>query len=226
MTTLPPVITIDGPSGTGKGAVSQLLARDLGWHYLDSGAVYRVLAYAAKQREIALDDIPSLAELATHLNLNFVTKEKITVPYIILDNQAITDTIRTEEYGNLASKIGASLEVRQALLERQRAFRQWPGLVTDGRDMGTVIFPDAPLKIFLDASIEERARRRYLQLKEKGINVSLVALYDELKERDLRDKERPVAPLKPAEDAIIIDTSHMSIDEVLQAIKNQARKFS
>ena len=226
MKTSPPVITIDGPGGTGKGTISQLLARDLGWHYLDSGAVYRVLAYAAKQQEIALDDTYSLAKLATHLNINFFTEEKITVPRILLNNQDITDTIRTEQYGNLASKIGASMQVRQALLERQRAFRQWPGLVTDGRDMGTVIFPDAPLKIFLEASIEERARRRYLQLKEKAINVSLGALYDELKERDLRDKERPVAPLKPAEDAIIIDTTHISIDEVLQAIKNQARKFS
>lgn len=218
-----PVITMDGPSGTGKGTISQLLAKVLGWHYLDSGAVYRVLALAAQQQLIDLADEVSLARLAQQLPVKFLPQADGS-SQVLLDGKNVSDIIRTEAVGNAASKVGAFPAVRAALLNCQRAFRQPPGLVTDGRDMGTIIFPDAPLKIFLLASPEERAKRRYQQLKEKGINVSLGDLCNELAERDKRDQQRQVAPLIPAPDAIVIDTTSLSIDEVLHQVKALVNK--
>lgn len=216
-----PVITIDGPSGSGKGTIGQLLAKKLSWHFLDSGAVYRVLALAAQQLNVCLDDASALATLALQLDLRFAESEVGLPPRVILAGQDVTDAIRTESCGNAASKISTFSQVRTALLDRQYAFRQLPGLIADGRDMGTIVFPDANLKVFLIASVAERAQRRYLQLKEKGISVSLAALYDELVERDRRDQERVVAPLKPATDAITVDTTGLSINAVLQHIMNK-----
>lgn len=223
MMTIIPVITIDGPSGTGKGTISQLLAKALGWHYLDSGALYRVLAFDAVEQGIELFDEKHLADLAKGLPVKFIPQADSSL-HVLLGEKDITHAIRTEEIGNAASKVGSLPSVRAALLERQRSFRQPPGLVTDGRDMGTVIFPGAPLKVFLSASAEERARRRYQQLKEKGINVSLGDLCNELLERDKRDQQRQIAPLVPAADAIIIDTTVLSIDEVLQQVQELADK--
>lgn len=212
-----PVITIDGASGTGKGTVSQILAKRLGWKFLDSGALYRVLALAAERHGVSFENEHAIVVLAEHLDVQFLAQEN-TLPFIILEGEEVTETIRSEEIGNAASVVAALPAVRAALLSRQRAFREKPGLVADGRDMGTVIFPDAELKIFLVASPEERALRRYNQLKEKGINVTLGVLIDELSKRDKRDQERPVAPLKPAEDAICIDTDRLSIDQVVDRI--------
>ncbi len=212
-----PVITVDGASGTGKGTVTQVLAKRLGWHFLDSGALYRVLAWAAQKHSVALDNEKALQALAEHLDVQFIA-QKSSLPKIILEGEDVTEAIRTEQNGNAASMIAVFPGVRSALLSRQRAFRMAPGLVADGRDMGTVIFPDAELKIFLLASPEERAFRRYNQLKAQGINVNLGDLIRELQERDKRDKERVVAPLKPAEDAISIDTDHLSVEEVVEKI--------
>lgn len=224
MTTIP-VITIDGPGGTGKGTVGQRLAKELGWHYLDSGALYRLLALAAEKHQTALDDEQALAHLAQHLLAKFDTTHNVgQLPQVSLEGIDVTDVIRGESYGSMASKVAALPLVRQALLERQWAFRKSPGLVTDGRDMGSVIFPDAELKIFLLASPQERARRRHEQLKARGINVSLATLCDELIERDERDQQRKVAPLIPAHDAIIVDTTHLDIDEVLQRIRIEVQR--
>jgi cytidylate kinase len=213
-----PVITIDGPGGSGKGTISQLVATDLHWHYLESGALYRVLALLALQKNIATDDVSTLTAEAEKIPLRFVTA-KNQAPRVLLSEVDVTDEIHHESCGTVASKIAAIAEVRQALLERQRQFRQAPGLVTDGRDMGSIVFPDAQVKFFFIASPEERAHRRYKQLKEAGINVSLDALCEELIERDRRDQQRLVAPLKPTSDAIIIDTTGLSIAEVLQQVK-------
>lgn len=212
-----PVITVDGPSGTGKGTVSQLLAKRLGWKLLDSGALYRVLALAAQKHSVALDNEAALNVLAEHLDVQFLAQAS-HLPNIILEGEDVTDTIRSERIGNAASIVSALPAVRAALLSRQRAFRDAPGLVADGRDMGTVIFPDAELKIFLLASSEERAMRRYNQLKERGINVTLGDLIEELRERDKRDQERIVAPLRPAEDAVCIDTNRLTIEQVVEKI--------
>ena len=212
-----PVITIDGASGTGKGTVSQLLAKHLGWTFLDSGALYRVLALAAQKHSVALEDENSLEVLAEHLDVQFIAQNN-SLPKIILEGEEVTDIIRTEKIGNAASIVAALPRVRAALLSRQRAFRESPGLVADGRDMGTVVFPDAELKIFLLASPEQRALRRYNQLKEKGISVTLGDLIEELRERDKRDQERVIAPLKPAIDAICIDTDHLTIEQVVERI--------
>ncbi len=218
-----PVITIDGPSGTGKGTISQLLAKALGWHYLDSGALYRVLAFDAVEQGLELFDEKQLSPLALNLPVKFVPQADGSL-HTLLNDKDITHAIRTEEIGNAASKVGALPAVRTALLARQRSFRQAPGLVTDGRDMGTVIFPDAALKLFLSASPEERARRRYEQLKQKGINVSLGDLCNELVERDKRDQQRQVSPLVPAADATIIDTTTLSIEQVLQQVQELAKQ--
>lgn len=218
MTNTWPVITIDGPSGSGKGTISQLLAQRLGWNLLDSGALYRVLALAAKQHAVDLTNADGLTVLAGHLDVQFRATDMGAAPRVILEGEDVTDVIRTEECGDMASQVAAIPSVRQALLERQRAFCEQPGLVTDGRDMGTVIFPQAVLKIFLDASAEERAQRRYNQLKEKGINGSLARVLEELRERDRRDTQRAVAPLKPAKDAIKIDTTGLSIQQVLDQV--------
>ena len=211
-----PVVTIDGPGGAGKGTLCMLLATKLGWHLLDSGAIYRVLAIAANKREIALDDINSLADLASKLDVRFPIENDQVL--IVLDSQDVTAEIRTEATGNLASKVAAYPEVRAALLQRQQNFAQFPGLIADGRDMGTVVFPTAELKVFLDASAEERAKRRQLQLQLKGINVNFDNLLQEIQERDFRDRNRPVAPLKPADDAVVIDSTSMSIDAVFNQV--------
>jgi len=219
-----PVITIDGASGTGKGVVTHIIAKKLGWNLLDSGVLYRVLALTAQRHGVFIEDEAGLVLLAEQLDVQFITTETGEPPLILLENQEVTDTIRTEKIGNAASKAGALPAVRTALLSRQRAFRTPPGLVTDGRDMGTVIFPDAIVKIFLTASPEERASRRYNQLNAKGIHVNLSALVDELRERDKRDQERSVAPLKPAVDAILIDTDPLTIKQVVARIMIEIEK--
>ena len=208
-----PVITLDGPSGTGKGTLCHMLAEQLGWHFLDSGAIYRVLAFAARKQGIDFSDVEPLAALAHALNLRFVVGG-----VVLLDEEDISDAIRTEQCGQNASKIATIPEVRAALLARQRAFAMLPGLVTDGRDMGTVVFPDAILKIFLYASAEERARRRYLQLKDSGIDARLSQVVEELAKRDARDTAREHAPLKPAQDAVQIDTTGLTIVQVFNKV--------
>jgi len=218
-----PVITIDGASGTGKGTVSQLIAKRLGWEFLDSGALYRVLALAAQKHSVALDNEKALEVLGEHLDVQFIAQESSSSK-IILEGEEVTDVIRTEKIGNAASQIAALPAVRASLLSRQRAFRNAPGLIADGRDMGTVVFPDAELKIFLLASPEERALRRYNQLKERGISVTLSDLIKELCERDKRDQERTVAPLKPAEDAIRIDTDRLTIEQVVERIISEIKR--
>lgn len=214
MAVVVPVITVDGPSGVGKGTLCQILAKKLEWHLLDSGAIYRVLALAALHHKVDLASEETLIPLATHLDVRFVThKDEIQV---ILEGETVTNEIRNETVGNAASQVAAFPRVREALLRRQRAFRELPGLIADGRDMGTIVFPDAPVKIFLDASAEERAKRRMLQLQEKGQCVKFERLLSEIQERDFRDRNRTVAPLVPAADALVLDSTHMSIDEVVQ----------
>ncbi len=217
-----PVITVDGPSGSGKGTICSLLARELGWSLLDSGALYRLVGLAARHHGVALDDEAALVVLAAHLDVQFLTAQSGEVQ-IILEGEEVTDTIRTEECGADASRVAALGPVRDALLERQRAFVAEPGLIADGRDMGTVVFPDAMLKVYLTASAEERAKRRYNQLINKGLGASLQAITEDIRARDARDMGRSVAPLKPAEDAIKLDTTTMGIDEVLAEVLEQAR---
>lgn len=217
MTRKDPVITVDGASGTGKGSASQLLAKRLGWRLLDSGALYRVLALAAQKHGVSLENETALQVLAEYFDVQFIAFDG-EPPHIMLEGEDVTETIRTEKMGNAASKIAALAAVRKALLNRQRAFREFPGLIADGRDMGTVVFPDADLKVFLTASPEIRAARRFNQLKEKGINVNLGDLVEELRERDQRDQERAVAPLKPADDALTIDTDQLSVEQVVERI--------
>lgn len=213
-----PVLTIDGPSGTGKGTLCQLLADKLGWNLLDSGALYRVLALAAKNHAVDLDNEAALEVLAAHLDVQFKSNQSFKSSIVILEGENVTDLIRSQTCGDNASIIAQFPKVRAALLERQREFATPPGLVTDGRDMGTVVFKDAFLKIYLDASVEMRAKRRHLQLKEKGINVSLAQVLEELKYRDLRDKSRKTAPLQAAKDAITIDTTNMNVEQVFEAV--------
>ena len=216
MPQMAPVMTIDGPSGAGKGTLCQLLAEKLGWHLLDSGAIYRVLSLAALHHDVELDSEASLVPLAANLDVQFQVEGDLVK--VILEGEDVSRTIRTEEVGNAASKIAAFPRVREALLRRQRAFRQAPGLIADGRDMGTVVFPEAEVKIFLDASAEERAQRRYKQLQDKGFDVNFERLLTEIRERDDRDRNRAVAPLKPAEDALVVDSTSMTIDEVLATV--------
>jgi len=218
-----PVITVDGPSGTGKGTICSYLADWLQWHFLDSGALYRVLALAAEKQGINSGDEALLEELAKNLNVEFKVADAGSLVNVELDGKTVTDEIRTETCGNAASVIAPIAKVRQALLSRQRAFHEAPGLIADGRDMGTVVFPDAGLKIYLTASAEERAKRRHKQLKEKGINANLRDLSDAIAERDERDSTRAASPLKPAEDAIVIDTSTLDIDAVLENISELVR---
>ena len=216
-----PVITIDGPSGSGKGTVAGILAKRLGWNLLDSGALYRLLAFAAGNHGVALDNEALLEKLAAHRDVQFIGATDGKPARIILEGDDVTHAIRSETVAAGASKVAALPAVRDALLQRQRAFLEFPGLVADGRDMGTVVFPDAPLKVFLTASAEERARRRYLQLKAKGDDVSLSGLLDEIRARDERDTQRAIAPLKPAADAIQLDSTELSIEQVLERIMSE-----
>lgn len=221
MSGLAPVITIDGPSGSGKGTIAGLVARKLGWCLLDSGALYRLLAFAARNHGVDLTNEEALKLLAAHLDVQFVAAGEGHGQRIILEGEDVTQAIRNEQVGAGASQVAALPAVREALLQRQQAFREMPGLVADGRDMGTVVFPDAPLKIFLTASADERARRRYLQLKAKGDDVSLSSLLEEIRMRDERDTQRAVAPLKPAADAIQLDSTELSIEQVLERILSE-----
>ena len=212
-----PVIAIDGPSGSGKGTIARRVAESLGYHLLDSGALYRLVALSAQTSGISLQDGQKLAELAHDLDVRFDSDENVE-ERIWLGDEDVTNLIRTEETGAGASTVAQISAVRQALFERQRAFQQPPGLVADGRDMGTQVFPTAALKVFLTASAEERARRRHKQLKDKGLDVSLAALSRDIEDRDRRDSERSVAPLRPAKDARILDSSGQSIEAVTQTV--------
>ena len=216
-----PVITIDGPSGSGKGTVAGLLAKRLGWCLLDSGALYRLLAFAARNHGVDLTNEEARKLLAAHLDVQFEAATDDHGQRIILEGEDVTLAIRNEQVGSGASQVASLPAVREALLQRQRAFQEFPGLIADGRDMGTVVFPAAPLKVFLTASAEERARRRYLQLKAKGDDVSLSSLLDEIRVRDERDTQRAVAPLKPAQDAIQLDSTELSIEQVLERILSE-----
>ena len=210
------LITIDGPSGSGKGTVCHILAKKLNWHLLDSGALYRILAFAALQEKVNLDDQKRLAELALNLNVSFVSNG-VGVD-TLLAGENVGDKLRTETVAQAASQVASIQVVRDALLARQKAFYQPPGLIADGRDMGTVVFPDAPVKVFLDASAEERAQRRFNQLQDKGFSVSIAQILSEIKERDFRDRNRAVAPLRPADDAVVIDSTSLTIDEVVNQV--------
>ncbi|MCK7548155.1 (d)CMP kinase [Marinobacter koreensis] len=210
-----PVITVDGPGGAGKGTITQMLAQKLGWSLLDSGALYRLTALAAERQGVSLDDDAGLVEVASSLDVAFEPTPVGEPVRVLLAGEDVTSEIRTENCGNNASKVAVKQPVRDALLQRQRDFRKNPGLVADGRDMGTVVFPDAPVKIFLTASAEERARRRFNQLKEAGVDVNIDALLEEIRARDERDMNRSAAPLKPADDAQVIDSTGLSIEEVL-----------
>lgn len=207
-----PVITIDGPTASGKGTVAQKVAEHLNWHVLDSGALYRLTALAAQQQGVDLNDSGAVAQIARALDVRFDAQG------VWLGNQEVSAQLRTEEVGVHASRVAVYGEVRDALLQRQRDFLQPPGLVADGRDMGTVVFPNAPLKIFLVARVEERARRRYKQLIDKGFVVKIEAVLEDLRARDSRDQNRSVAPLRPAPDAHIIDSSYLSINETVAQV--------
>jgi len=219
-----PVITIDGPGGSGKGTIAGLLASRLGWNLLDSGALYRVLAFAAVNHGVSLTNAESLEMLAGHLDVQFVAGEDAREQHIILEGEEVTRALRTETVGAGASQVAAIPGVRAALLQRQRAFREAPGLVADGRDMGTVVFADAELKIYLTASAEERAGRRHRQLLEKGETANLARLLDGIVARDDRDINRSIAPLRPADDAIQSDATQMSSEEVLEMVHQEAQK--
>ena len=211
-----PVLAIDGPGGAGKGTISRLVARRLGWHLLDSGALYRLVALDAIRRGVALDAESAVADLAARLDARFQSVGDQA--RVLLNGKDVTEVIRSEAAGDGASRVAALPAVRRALVQRQRDFRRPPGLVADGRDMGAVIFPDADLKVFLTASVEERARRRHKQLKDKGIDGSLSALSRDMVERDRRDSGRSIAPLKPSDEARILDTTGMDIPDVVAVV--------
>lgn len=213
-----PVLTIDGPSGSGKGTISAAVAAALGWHLLDSGAIYRAVGYAAGMAGLDLSDPEAVTRCAQNTRIAFRAPKEGGPARVFINGFDATDEIRTETCGAAASAIAAMPAVRSALFERQRAFRKAPGLVADGRDMGTVVFSDAPCKVFLTASAEERAKRRYKQLKEKGLSVTLATLLREIEARDERDATRKVAPLKPARDAVIIDSTSLTIAEAVERV--------
>lgn len=217
MTQAAPILTIDGPGGAGKGTISRMIAEHLGWHLLDSGALYRLTALSALRKGVAVDDAQALTKQAQGLDVVFAVENGAI--QILLEGDDVTRAIRSEGVGNAASQVAALPPVRDALLQRQRDFCQAPGLVADGRDMGTVVFPDAPLKIYLTASAEERARRRLLQLQQAGEDARLSTLLEEIQARDARDMQRSVAPLKPADDAVELDTTQLDIPEVVERIE-------
>ena len=218
------VITVDGPSGAGKGTLCHALADKLGFDFLDSGAIYRILALAALKQQIDFEDETALAELGRRLEVKFVPQGNEV--QVILDGENVGDQIRTAQAGQNASKIAIYPKVREALLQRQRDFSSEKGLIADGRDMGTIVFPHAQIKFFLDASAEERTKRRVKQLQEKGFNANFGEILAEIKERDFRDRNRPIAPLVPAKDAVILDSTHLSIEDVIQqALDHIAQKL-
>ncbi|MGY0215954.1 (d)CMP kinase [Endozoicomonadaceae bacterium StTr2] len=219
-----PVVTIDGPGGAGKGTLASLLAKELGWHLLDSGALYRLTALAAINHGVAAEDEETLCVLAGHLDVRFVAATEDSDAQIILEGEQVESAIRAEEVGKMASRIATLPRVRDALLQRQRAFAERPGLVADGRDMGTVVFPDAVIKFYLTAEAEERARRRMEQLKQKGIDANFDRLLSDIIARDERDMNREIAPLKPADDAIMLDSTRLTIQEVLSRMLDQMRQ--
>ena len=218
------IITIDGPSGSGKGTISQMVAAHLGWRMLDSGALYRVLGLAAQRHSVPLDSVDDIERLALNLDVSFITNSESGEIEPILEGENLASVVRTDEAGQAASKVAAIPAVREALLERQRNFYELPGLVADGRDMGTIVFPEAPVKIFLTASAECRAERRFNQLKNKGVDANMRALLDSIKARDERDQTRSVAPLVPAEGAFVVDSSQLSIQEVFSQVVDFAAK--
>ena len=218
-----PVVTIDGPSGSGKGTICQLLAKELGWHLLDSGALYRIVGLAAERKGVPFDDATALADLAADLDVEFHPGEPGEPSAVLLDGEDISNEVRSETTGTLASYVAIHNPVRDALKALQRGFAKAPGLVADGRDMGTIIFTDAPVKIYLVASAEERAERRFKQLKAKGESVNLAALLEDIQLRDERDMNRPVAPLKPADDAIVIDSTGTAIEDVFKQVLDKVK---
>ncbi len=219
-----PVITIDGPSGSGKGTIAQLLAKQLKWHFLDSGVLYRAIGWAVLHQKISTDDQAALKKLVDTIDIKMQIADIGDEAKIMVDQQDITDDIRSEACSQMASITSAIPFVRAALLERQRQFRQMPGLVTDGRDMGTVVFPDATIKFYLTASVEERANRRYSQLKQKGKHVSLPDILRELHARDERDANRAIAPAKPADDVILVDTTSLDVNGAFQTVLQHVKK--
>ena len=221
-TELIPIITVDGPSGSGKGTICRRLAQQMGWHLLDSGALYRLTALAAHHHGISTEDEESIKVVAAHLDVQFLTDHTNDIK-IVLEGEEVTDAIRAEKIGSDASVVASMPSVRQALLKRQRDFAVTPGLIADGRDMGTVVFPQARLKVYLDASAEERATRRYKQLISKGVSASLEDILADIKSRDERDMNRTVSPLKPAPEAVILDTTQMTIEEVLEMVLDEAK---
>ena len=224
MTGIQKIITIDGPSGSGKGTLTQLVAQKLGWRMLDSGALYRVLGVASQRHGIEFSEEVQVTQLARNMDIQFLINESTGEVEPIFEGENLSVAIRTDEAGQAASQVAAIPTVREALLARQRDFYELPGLVADGRDMGTVVFPEAPVKIFLTASAECRAERRYNQLKNKGVSANMRALLDSIKARDERDRTRPVAPLVPAEGAFVVDSSSLTIDEVLTQVLEFAAK--